>query len=132
MISHEVPQGVAATIDLACRQLHKADSCVRSFSANVIPSGFHSGPSPNGAMPHERLDMQRTLDIITRLIAFDTTSDRSNLALIHFVRDLLAEHGIQASVLSNAEGDKASLLATIGPAVAGGVVLSSAIPIPCP
>lgn len=68
--------------------------------------------------------MQRTLDIITRLIAFDTTSDRSNLALIHFVRDLLAEHGIQASVLSNAEGDKASLLATIGPAVAGGVVLS--------
>lgn len=68
--------------------------------------------------------MQHTLDILTRLIAFDTTSDRSNLALIHFVRDLLAEHGIQATVLPNAEGDKASLLATIGPPVAGGVVLS--------
>ncbi|WP_339927651.1 M20/M25/M40 family metallo-hydrolase, partial [uncultured Cobetia sp.] len=68
--------------------------------------------------------MQRTLDILTRLIAFDTTSDRSNLALIHFVRDLLAEHDIQATVLPNAEGDKASLLATIGPPVAGGVVLS--------
>lgn len=68
--------------------------------------------------------MQRTLDILSRLIAFDTTSDRSNLALIHFVRDLLAEHGIQATVLLNTEGDKASLLATIGPSVAGGVVLS--------
>ncbi|GAA0580916.1 acetylornithine deacetylase [Halomonas salifodinae] len=64
------------------------------------------------------------VDLLERLIAFDTTSDRSNLALIHFVRDLLAEQGIEATLVPSACGEKANLYATIGPRDRPGVMLS--------
>ena len=64
------------------------------------------------------------LDILARLIAFDTTSHRSNLPLIHFVRDLLAEHGIDATLIPDATGTKANLLARVGPQDRPGVILS--------
>lgn len=62
--------------------------------------------------------------ILADLIAFDTTSHRSNLELIAYIEKYLAGFGVKATVL-NAEGQaKANLLATIGPNVPGGVVLS--------
>jgi acetylornithine deacetylase len=61
---------------------------------------------------------------LDRLIAFDTTSRDSNLALIRYVEAFLGEHGIASRRVSNAEGTKANLYATIGPDVSGGVVLS--------
>ncbi|AOH84796.1 acetylornithine deacetylase [Sphingomonas panacis] len=61
---------------------------------------------------------------LERLIAFDTTSRDSNLALIGYVEDFLREHGIASHRVANDDGRKANLYATIGPAVAGGVVLS--------
>lgn len=64
------------------------------------------------------------VDLLERLIAFDTTSDRSNLPLIHFVRDLLAEQGIEATLVPSACGEKANLYATIGPKDRPGVMLS--------
>ena len=39
-------------------------------------------------------------------------------------RDYLAAHGVESRLVPNAAGDKANLYATIGPAEAGGVVLS--------
>lgn len=65
-----------------------------------------------------------TLDILTRLIAFDTTSRYSNLELIAWVEDFLHQRGIASRRVANADGTKANLYATIGPDVAGGVVLS--------
>ena len=65
-----------------------------------------------------------TRRILETLIAFDTTSRNSNLALIHWVRDYLGEHGVSAEVLYNDERDKANLYATIGPTDRGGVALS--------
>jgi acetylornithine deacetylase len=65
-----------------------------------------------------------TLEILTRLIAFDTTSRNSNLALIEWVEAFLAERGIGSRRVANADGTKANLYATIGPDAAGGVVLS--------
>jgi acetylornithine deacetylase len=65
-----------------------------------------------------------TLDLLARLVAFDTVSARSNRALIADVAALLSSHGIAAEVLPSPDGDKASLWATIGPPVDGGVVLS--------
>ncbi|CAN5228633.1 acetylornithine deacetylase [soil metagenome] len=58
------------------------------------------------------------------LIAFDTTSRDSNLALIGYVEDFLGQHGVSSHRVVNDDGRKANLYATIGPAVAGGVVLS--------
>src|SRR5688572_4949532 len=56
-----------------------------------------------------------TVEMLRRLVAFDTTSRDSNLALIHWVRDYLAEHGIAARLVHDESGRKANLFATIGP-----------------
>ncbi|MCW5732367.1 MAG: acetylornithine deacetylase [Alphaproteobacteria bacterium] len=64
------------------------------------------------------------LDMIARLVAFDTTSRNSNLELIHFVRDYLDGHGIASTLIHDTSGAKANLFATIGPESDGGVVLS--------
>ena len=64
------------------------------------------------------------VEMLARLVAFDTTSAKSNLALIEWVADYLAGYGI-ASRLTYDEGrTKANLYATVGPEAAGGVVLS--------
>ena len=69
-------------------------------------------------------EITATLDILTRLIAFDTTSRNSNLELIAWVEDFLRQRGIFSRRVANADGTKANLYATIGPDVGGGVVLS--------
>lgn len=67
---------------------------------------------------------QQSLDMITRLVGFDTVSHNSNLDLIHYVRDYLAGHGVQSHLVASADGKKANLFATVGPDVEGGIVLS--------
>jgi acetylornithine deacetylase len=66
----------------------------------------------------------RAVDILATLVAFDTTSRLSNLALVEWVEAYLADLGVAARRVPNADGTKSNLLASIGPAVAGGVVLS--------
>ena len=68
--------------------------------------------------------MPTSRDLLADLIAFDTTSRESNLALIDYVRDYLAGLGIASDLLFNDEGSKANLYARIGPAGPGGVMLS--------
>ena len=63
-------------------------------------------------------------DMLSRLIAFDTTSRDSNLALIGFVEDYVSAYGLKSRRIPNPEGTKANLLITIGPDVPGGVILS--------
>lgn len=64
------------------------------------------------------------VEMIAALIGFDTTSAKSNLALIDFVADYLRGHGIASRRTASDDGAKANLFATLGPEVAGGVVLS--------
>ena len=64
------------------------------------------------------------VDLLAELVAFDTTSHRSNLPLIEFVEDYLSRHGVSARRVPDASGDKANLYATIGPADRPGVMLS--------
>lgn len=71
-----------------------------------------------------REEIAPTLEILERLIAFDTTSRNSNLALIEWVEAFLGARGVASHRVANADGTKANLYAVIGPAVAGGVVLS--------
>ncbi len=63
-------------------------------------------------------------EMLRRLVAFDTTSRNSNLALIDDVQAYLAAHGIASMLVPNDDGKKANLIATIGPRVPGGIVLS--------
>ena len=62
--------------------------------------------------------------ILSDLIAIDTTSRESNLALIDYVEDRLAPLGVTGRRVGNADGSKANYYATLGPVVEGGVVLS--------
>jgi acetylornithine deacetylase len=65
-----------------------------------------------------------TRDILADLVSFDTTSNRSNLPLIHYVRDYLAGFGVTAEIFPDASGEKANLWATIGRPGPGGFILS--------
>ena len=67
------------------------------------------------------MDMRAIFD---RLMAFDTVSSKPNIDLMHFVRDLLAEAGVDAALIPDAGGGKANLYATVGPVGQGGVMLS--------
>jgi acetylornithine deacetylase len=65
-----------------------------------------------------------TVEILERLVAFPTVSRDPNLPLIEWIRNYLADHGIDSHLVGDDSGRKANLYATIGPQTEGGVVLS--------
>ena len=69
-------------------------------------------------------DYPRSMEMLRRLIAFDTTSRNSNLELIDFVRNHLDGFGIAGELVPDATGKKANLYATIGPKDRPGICLS--------
>jgi acetylornithine deacetylase len=64
------------------------------------------------------------LEMLAKLVSFDTESSRSNLPLIDFVESYLRSWDVPVVRAPDATGDKAALFATIGPQDRGGVVLS--------
>lgn len=68
--------------------------------------------------------MERALGLLEKLVAFDSDSSKSNLPLVAFVKSWLQEQGIPCVIALNAKGDKAALMASVGPMVGGGIVLS--------
>jgi len=65
-----------------------------------------------------------TLDLLEALVAFNTTSRLSNLALIDFVYERLRAAGVEPYIDYNSDKSKANLYAVIGPQTGGGVALS--------
>jgi acetylornithine deacetylase len=63
-------------------------------------------------------------DMAARLIAFDTVSHNSNLALIAFAQELLERAGAKTRLTYDSAKSKANLFATLGPGTDGGYVLS--------
>ena len=68
--------------------------------------------------------MTQTLEILDRLISFDTVSARSNLNIIAYVEDFLTARGFAVTKVPDETGEKAGLYASIGPEGAG-VMLSA-------
>src|SRR5215207_2790271 len=64
------------------------------------------------------------LQMLARLVSFDTESAKSNLPLIDFVEDYLKGWGVPYVRDPNAAGNKAAIYATVGPQDRGGIVLS--------
>jgi acetylornithine deacetylase len=64
------------------------------------------------------------IEMIQKLVAFDTTSRASNLALIAFVQDYLDGFGITSELVFDTDKKKANLYATIGAPDRPGVMLS--------
>lgn len=63
--------------------------------------------------------------ILDRLVGFDTVSHRTNLPLVHWAAEVLAGAGVSAELIPDASGEKANLLAVIGPRDVPGVVVSA-------
>ncbi|MDR3376889.1 MAG: acetylornithine deacetylase [Ancalomicrobiaceae bacterium] len=63
-------------------------------------------------------------EILSELVAFDTTSRNSNLHLIEWVEAFLARSGVASTRVTSPDGGKANLWATIGPKDVPGYVLS--------
>jgi acetylornithine deacetylase len=62
--------------------------------------------------------------ILAKLISFDTTSRNSNIPLIAWIEDYLDQFSIPHLRVDYEVGSKTNLFATIGPDIAGGIVLS--------
>ncbi|WP_434670421.1 acetylornithine deacetylase [Klebsiella sp. B345] len=62
--------------------------------------------------------------ILATLLAFDTTSRESNLAMIDYINRFLSGFGIESRLFFDEEGKKANLYARLGPSGPGGVMLS--------
>lgn len=65
-----------------------------------------------------------SVDILERLVAFETVSRTPNIALIDYVRDLLDDAGAHTSLVMAPDDRNANLYATVGPDGPGGVLLS--------
>jgi acetylornithine deacetylase len=63
-------------------------------------------------------------ELLATLVGFDTTSAKSNLALIEFVEDYLKRYGIDSTRIPSPDGTKADLFVTISPAGKSGIGLS--------
>ena len=67
---------------------------------------------------------ERSLQLVSKLVSFDSVSHLSNLPLIRFIEDYLALHHIEYELIPSEDGMKSNLLARIGPNVEGGIILS--------
>ena len=68
--------------------------------------------------------MSSVLDHLAHLVSFNTESQRSNLPLIDDLEQWFRVQSIVTHRFPNADGTKATLLASVGPMVDGGVILS--------
>jgi len=65
-----------------------------------------------------------SVEMLARLVAFDTTSRNSNLDMVDFICAWLASHGVPYRLSHDPSGRKANVHATIGPLRPGGLAFS--------
>ena len=95
---------------------------------NVAIPAFSLDSPHASAQPELKDEMSADLgtakDLLARLVAFDTTSHKTNIPLIGFVEEYLRQYGVESARVPTPDGEKASLFATIGPAGVAGIALS--------
>ena len=69
--------------------------------------------------------IDRITQILCELIRFQSISSNSNLDIVGYIEGILQDGGISWQRVASPDGQKCSLLATIGPADRAGVVLSA-------
>ena len=68
-------------------------------------------------------EIQKTIEILDKLISFPTVSSESNRDCIDWISDYLKSYGATCKISSEADG-KANIFATLGPDIDGGIILS--------
>ncbi|MGO3056357.1 MAG: acetylornithine deacetylase [Halomonas sp.] len=76
------------------------------------------------AMPNAHPQLEASISHLADLIAYDTTSAYSNLELIDYMEKFFTNLGADVTVLPDKSGEKANLVARLGPADLPGIVLS--------
>ena len=92
-----------------------------------MAGGLPAGPGDTARARAYRAPMPvplTSVELLERLIAFDTQSFRSNLELVAFVQDHLDGLGVASRLVHDGTGTKANLWAMVGPADVPGIVLS--------
>lgn len=69
--------------------------------------------------------MSALLDILDRLIGFQTVSGRPNREMMAFICEFLAGRGARLTPIAGPEPGRSGLVASIGPEAEGGIVLSA-------
>ena len=64
------------------------------------------------------------IEMLDKLVSFDTVSRNSNLPIIEFIKDYLLSHGVESHLVYNDDNTKANLYANVGPNEVGGIILS--------
>ena len=64
------------------------------------------------------------IEMLDKLISFDTVSRNSNLPIIEFIKDYLHGFGVESHLVYNSDKTKSNLYANVGPSEVGGVILS--------
>ena len=64
------------------------------------------------------------IEMLDKLISFDTVSRNSNLSIIEFIKDYLQSYGVKSHLVYNDDKTKSNLYANVGPSELGGVILS--------
>lgn len=67
---------------------------------------------------------KNTVEILERLVGFDSVSGKPTHGIIGYIQNYLAENGIEATLSYDEAGERANLFATIGPEIDGGIVLN--------
>ena len=104
------PKTLAKPLDHRSQQHSQAFGCVQLAPLNLA----------------HRHHLQMKTDwstLLLELVAFDTTSRHSNLALIDYVQHYLTEFGIDSELVFDSTGSKANLFASVGPDHVGCVML---------
>ena len=70
----------------------------------------------------ERLD--RSIEILERLVAFDSISGRPTEGIVGYIQQIFAEHGVEVDLSFDEAGERANIFATIGPNIDGGILLN--------
>jgi acetylornithine deacetylase len=65
-----------------------------------------------------------TIDILARLVSFDSISAKPTHDIVQYICDYLSDHGVEAELSYDEDGNRANVFATIGPQMSGGVILN--------
>ncbi|MDC0989380.1 acetylornithine deacetylase [Rhodospirillales bacterium] len=63
-------------------------------------------------------------ELLKILVSFNTISALSNIEMIDFIKDYVNGYGIDTDIEFNPDGSKADLIATFGPKIEGGIIIS--------
>ena len=72
----------------------------------------------------ENKKFRKSLEILEKLVSFNTVSKDSNLELIAFVEEYFKSYGLESYRVYDKTGEKAAIYAHIGPKKKGGIILS--------